>query len=318
MKNCSMSPNRILSVCGTSHPWLTLPISRTELVGCGTENINSLLLSFDDDAQSCERLEALLALSYSRIAKGFSGSCWHRMYTDASIIRSLVSLDASTARDAISRLDKAIIIAGAVGQGRLDLILSLIRRIQTRFLPFDSFKQAPKSQAPSSKFPPLQTFYHDIPAIVTPPSFMTFIESCRNRPFLMRKYASSWPAINEHPWSSTGYLRSVAGPARIVPVEVGADYRTDDWMQEFMLWDDFLSALEPTFESAKVLYMAQHNLLVQFPDLNGDIIIPDYVYSCPPPPEDYPQYKPPGNDEQLVINAWLGPRGTISPAHTVR
>ncbi|KAF9068721.1 hypothetical protein BDP27DRAFT_1326839 [Rhodocollybia butyracea] len=125
------------------------------------------------------------------------------------------------------------------------------------------------------------------------------------RPFVLRKYASSWPALNSHP----------CGPARIVPVEVGADYRTDDWTQQFMGWDEFLQSLESD-DSKVVLYLAQHNLLRQFPALNNDIIIPDYVYACPPPPEDYPQYKPPGNDEQLVINGWLGPRGTVSPAHT--
>ncbi|KAE9406675.1 Clavaminate synthase-like protein [Gymnopus androsaceus JB14] len=251
------------------------------------------------------------------MAKGTSGSCWNRLYTDAAIIRSLASLDASTSRDAIARLDRAIIIAGAVGQGRLDLILSLIRRIQTEFLSSESLlTESRLSSAHCSLSPHLQTSSHDIPAIDPPSSFMTFVQSLRNRPFLLRKYATSWPAINEHPWSSTAYLRSVAGPARIVPVEVGADYRTDDWMQEFMDWDDFLSALEPTSHSTKVLYLAQHNLLMQFPDLNKDIVIPDYVYTCPPPPEDYPQYKPPGNDEQLVINGWLGPRGTISPAHT--
>ena len=35
------------------------------------------------------------------------------------------------------------------------------------------------------------------------------------------------------------------------------------------------------------------------------------------PPEDFPQYVPPANDERLVLNAWLGPAGTVSPAHTV-
>lgn len=68
---------------------------------------------------------------------------------------------------------------------------------------------------------------------------------------------------------------------------------------------------------ASVLYLAQHNLLSQFPSLRDDIVVPDYVYSCPPAPPDYPDYRPPGNDDQLVVNAWLGPKGTISPAHTV-
>ncbi|KAJ4487523.1 Clavaminate synthase-like protein [Lentinula aciculospora] len=272
------------------------------------------------------------------MSHGASVCCWPRLYTDASIIRSLASLDGSfsSSRAAIARLDRAIIVAGAAGEGRLDLILTLIRRIQTEFLSYtrDSFRTFSSRQMgdmlrlPPSNIP-LKSSLHRIPALDPPPSFMAFQTTFNRSPLVLYKYASSWPAINEHPWSSASYLRFIAGPARMVPVEVGADYRADDWTQQLMNWDDFLSTLElndydlptnlatPTaIGSKKVLYLAQHNLFMQFPDLRRDIVIPDYVYSCPQPPSDYPQYKPPGNDEQLVINGWLGPRGTISPAHT--
>jgi lysine-specific demethylase 8 len=105
-----------------------------------------------------------------------------------------------------------------------------------------------------------------------------------------------------------------------VPVEVGSDYRSDGWSQKFMPWDDFLDYLECSHKSipTEVLYLAQHSLLTQFPALRRDIAVPDYVYACPNPTSDFPDYKPPSNDEQLVTNIWFGPKGTISPAHTVR
>ncbi|KAG5635828.1 hypothetical protein H0H81_009993 [Sphagnurus paluster] len=126
--------------------------------------------------------------------------------------------------------------------------------------------------------------------------------------------------MTDHPWRSAAYLRSVAGPGRIVPVEVGDDYRQSDWTQELMGWDDFVASLHlndqpPPRPQKKTMYLAQHNLLVQFPSLQADIIVPDYVYASIPPPE-FADYRPPGNEEQLVINMWLGPEGTVSPAHT--
>jgi hypothetical protein len=66
------------------------------------------------------------------------------------------------------------------------------------------------------------------------------------------------------------------------------------------------------------LYLAQHNLFMQFPRLHADIEIPDYVFVPDLLPSRLPGYAAPGNPEKLVINAWLGPGGTISPPHTVR
>jgi len=103
-----------------------------------------------------------------------------------------------------------------------------------------------------------------------------------------------------------------------VPVEVGTDYRAPDWTQRFVSWDDFLDyAFTAGASSAQPpMYLAQHDLFQQFPALRSDIIVPDYVYSGPQAPGTYPTYRPPGNCEELVMNLWIGPEGTVSPAHT--
>ena len=111
-------------------------------------------------------------------------------------------------------------------------------------------------------------------------------------------------------------------------MEVGSDYREDDWTQKMMPWDAFLASIEELekqnqtqadagLSPGPLLYLAQHSLFNQFPALKEDVVVPDYVYADLPPPEDFPQYVPPANDERLVLNAWLGPAGTVSPAHTV-
>ncbi|KAK1220428.1 hypothetical protein PQX77_016809 [Marasmius sp. AFHP31] len=256
------------------------------------------------------------------MAQGDSRICWRRLYTDTHILRALAKIDSHTALEAIGHLDRAIIIAGAAGDGRLDLILSLISKIQSNYV---QARQPPATLVCSElnvvrEPQQIRTSCRIIPTLTRPPSFEKFQSSSYKSPFILRRFASDWPALNEHPWSSAAYLRSIAGPGRLVPVEVGADYRADDWTQKLMSWDDFLATLDlegkPEASKQQVLYLAQHNLLMQFQELNADIMIPDYAYASLPPPSEYPSYKPPANENQLVINAWLGPQGTISPAHT--
>jgi lysine-specific demethylase 8 len=56
-------------------------------------------------------------------------------------------------------------------------------------------------------------------------------------------------------------------------------------------------------------YLAQTSLFRQFPALEGDMATPDYVWA------DIPDYNPP---PELLVNAWIGGGGVVSPAHTVR
>ncbi|KAF9511504.1 hypothetical protein BS47DRAFT_1165400 [Hydnum rufescens UP504] len=65
----------------------------------------------------------------------------------------------------------------------------------------------------------------------------------------------------------------------------------------------------------ETFYLAQHDLINQMPELRGDIIIPDYVYSAVSAPPWFPEYHPPGVEDLLMINSWIGPKGTITPAH---
>ncbi|CAK5279346.1 unnamed protein product [Mycena citricolor] len=215
---------------------------------------------------------------------------------------------------AIAKLDAAIIISGCAGTGRLDLVLEIIQQLQDHC----SGRLAPSPLSSSPCYHPIQPLAatslpteRSIPVLSRGPSLSAFQTQHYQSPFVIRDYASHWPALNEHPWASTQYLRSVAGPGRVVPVEVGRDYRTEDWTQKIMPWDDFLDSLDDHSETT-LLYLAQHSLFMQFPALRYDIEVSDYAYA------EIPRqgFDPPANEEQLVINAWLGPRNTVSPAHT--
>ncbi|CAE7074561.1 unnamed protein product [Rhizoctonia solani] len=251
------------------------------------------------------------------------GQEWRRLYTDAVLLRCLNLLKERSSlghserskstgewERAIQLLDQAIVLAGAPGEGRLELVLSCISYIQYWYLPLELANYS--SQALISP-PPLSLATNQVPEITPPPPFSTFPALARC-PFVLPGFALSWPATTN--WKSKKYLVECAGRGRIVPIERGGDYRTDDWSVELMPWNEFLDGIgwEEERNDAENLYLAQHSLFTQFPKLRADIQVPDYVYT---EPASHPCYTgPPGNDEQLVINAWCGGRGANSPAHT--
>jgi len=249
---------------------------------------------------------------------------WRKLYTDACISKALVliltsqlDLHESIARTSIATLDHAIILAGAPGDTSLELILDMIKWIQANALWQDRVLTTCNHEFRTTHdvVPQPSSATGRVPCI-TPPSLMAFQSTWCQSPFVLKGYATDWPAVKQ--WISVDYLYSIAGPGRIVPVEIGNDYRSDDWTQKLLGWQEFLSALSSQdTDSGQVLYLAQHNLLKQFPALTEDIIVPDYAYMSPGPSVSYPTYKAPSNEDQLVINVWFGPKGTISPAHTV-
>ncbi|EKM55939.1 uncharacterized protein PHACADRAFT_144885 [Phanerochaete carnosa HHB-10118-sp] len=290
---------------------------------CGETHTQTLRIDLGTE-EAPTSLDGLISIAHEKLSHAYRLSqptlCWRRLYTDACILRSLACIlgrqTEAFAAESVARLDQAIIVAGPAGEGRLELIHEFISRLQVMLPPTTRISRLLTSNATPSP-PPPNTFSDPILRLDTSPSLASFLNKCSRAPFVLSGFIRDWPALSEHPWHSLDYLHSVAGPARIVPVEVGHDYRSDDWTQKLMPWEDFLDALVPARDGTRpALYLAQHNLFNQFPALRDDIVIPDYAYAAPRPPADYPDYRPPPNEDQLVINVWLGPAGTVSPAHT--
>jgi hypothetical protein len=164
-----------------------------------------------------------------------------------------------------------------------------------------------------------------IPTLPSAPSLSSYIKLHKDRPFILREYATSglsspsWPAI--HRWRSPDYLLDTVGEGRVVPVEIGAAYDEEGWGQRIVPLRDMMARAgydvapeTPGADSGPPLYLAQHSLLEQFPELGGDICMPDYVWSNPAPD------RAPATDDGIIINVWLGSASSevISPAHTVR
>lgn len=270
-----------------------------------------------NEEERCTEIFVLMETSHSKMRHASTNELneLRQFYTDSCILRGLAQSLLSLPLQAVATLDLAIIIAGAYGVGRMELIMDTITKIQSDIRPEESFK-LPLLSLQAKPYPFRTTIL-----CPSPPSFLSFQSTFSSAPFVLRNYAQSWPAFIDHPWRSASYLRSVAGPGRVVPVEVGADYRLAEWKQDIISWDVFLSSLN--FEDCprsttnpNIFYLAQHDLMKQFPSLRDDILVPDYVYASLTAPE-CPGYQPPLNEEGVLFNTWLGPEGTISPAHTV-
>ncbi|XP_069683955.1 bifunctional peptidase and arginyl-hydroxylase JMJD5 isoform X2 [Periplaneta americana] len=118
---------------------------------------------------------------------------------------------------------------------------------------------------------------------------------------------SHWPAL--HLWEDINYLKRVAG-TRTVPIELGVHYTHPEWSQKLMTIGEFIEThiASQTGESKCVGYLAQHPLFEQVPELRKDIFEPEYCCLSDNLDDET-------TTEETDINAWFGPKGTVSPIH---
>lgn len=183
------------------------------------------------------------------------------------------------------------------------------------------------------------------------PAFQRYLDSAPRgvgpEPLVLTGLADRWPARTDRPWAKPSYLlsRTFAG-RRLVPVEIGRSYVDEGWGQKIVSFGEFLREYidssvfsttspvateveaEETADQAHppvaqppppppppTAYLAQHQLLLQLPQLRTDVLVPDHCYTAPPPHPSDPLQDRPELDEPL-LHAWLGPPGTITPLHT--
>lgn len=120
------------------------------------------------------------------------------------------------------------------------------------------------------------------------------------KPVLIRNAINDWPAL--HKWTLQ-HLLDTCG-ARLVPIELGHKYTDDDWGQRVMSFRHFIAehlcrsrdCTEP------IGYCAQFELFDRIIELADDFRQPDYCAVS-------------DSSNEVHVNAWFGPAGTVSPLH---
>ena len=304
---------------------------------CG-KNLLNLILKTPDEAISSAN-EWLHTFPFSSVEER-----WKRLYTDASITKAVYSILGQVQRskveqteiletwlsEIVKNLDMPLIMTGA--PRREAMIHKLFVMLEDYSEDGDLKRSNRKRRKISDSFPD-STLRH--PELIYPMphvertlyKFSTHLSSTNPNPTVITSTLKDWPACKPGTWDSPSYLLSKTFDGRrLVPIELGTSYTSDDFGQAIIPFREYIEKHLISPNGEKMSYLAQHDLFTQIPALRKDILIPEFcsvsphcVTSLDKDSENLQHIKnsdiPPSKAEPL-IKAWLGPAGTLSPLHT--